>query len=62
MRTTDSITGTSICTPTTVASAAPDWKPDRQLEEIAGADQHRWRATQNSMPKRWFSRDRHGVS
>jgi hypothetical protein len=27
LRTASSITGTSISTPTTVASAAPDWKP-----------------------------------
>jgi hypothetical protein len=27
MRTTESMTGTSTNTPTTVASAAPDWKP-----------------------------------
>ena len=31
IRTTDSITGTSISTPTTVASAAPDWKPNRLI-------------------------------
>ena len=37
IRTTDSITGTSIRTPTTVASAAPEEKP--KLEEVAGADQ-----------------------
>jgi len=30
-RTTSSITGTSISTPTTVASAAPDWKPNRLM-------------------------------
>ena len=30
-RTTSSITGTSINTPTTVASAAPDWKPNRLM-------------------------------
>ena len=29
--TTESITGTSISTPTTVASAAPDWKPNRAM-------------------------------
>ena len=29
--TTDSITGTSISTPTTVASAAPEWKPNRLM-------------------------------
>jgi hypothetical protein len=29
--TTASITGTSISTPTTVASAAPDWKPNRLM-------------------------------
>ena len=44
--TTDSMTGTSTSTPTTVASAAPDSKPNRpiavghrELEEVAGADQ-----------------------
>src|SRR5256885_184594 len=31
IRTTSSITGTSISTPTTVASAAPDWKPNRLM-------------------------------
>jgi hypothetical protein len=31
MRTTSSITGTSISTPTTVASAAPDSKPNRLM-------------------------------
>ena len=43
---TDSITGTSTRTPTTVASAAPDSGPNKrdrrghgQLEEIGGADQ-----------------------
>ncbi len=54
---TASITGTSISTPTTVASAAPDSKPNRrdrrghrQFEEVARADQRRrtgdavWRA------------------
>jgi len=30
MATTDSITGTSISTPIMVASAAPDWKPERE--------------------------------
>ena len=29
--TTESITGTSTSTPTTVASAAPDWKPNRAI-------------------------------
>jgi hypothetical protein len=29
--TTESMTGTSIRTPTTVASAAPDWKPNRLM-------------------------------
>jgi hypothetical protein len=28
MRTTDSMTGTSTSTPTTAASAAPDWNPN----------------------------------
>ncbi|MCU7805750.1 MAG: hypothetical protein KZQ96_21405 [Candidatus Thiodiazotropha sp. (ex Lucinoma borealis)] len=44
----ESITGTSISTPTTVASAAPDSNPkkynslsDRQLEEVAGSNQDR---------------------
>ena len=31
IRTTDSITGTSTSTPTTVASAAPDWKPNNAI-------------------------------
>jgi len=31
IQTTESITGTSISTPTTVASAAPDWKPNRLI-------------------------------
>ena len=31
MWTTDSMTGTSTRTPTTVASAAPDWKPNRAI-------------------------------
>src|SRR4051794_16011851 len=31
MRTTESMTGTSTSTPTTVASAAPDWKPNRTI-------------------------------
>ena len=31
MRTTDSITGTSTSTPTTVASAAPESKPNRLI-------------------------------
>jgi hypothetical protein len=31
IRTTDNITGTSTNTPTTVASAAPDWKPKRAI-------------------------------
>ena len=31
MRTTESITGTSTSTPTTVASAAPDWKPNSAM-------------------------------
>src|SRR6185312_11884980 len=31
MRTTDSMTGTSTSTPTTVARAAPDWKPKRAI-------------------------------
>ncbi len=30
-RTTSSITGTSISTPTTVASAAPEWNPNRLI-------------------------------
>jgi hypothetical protein len=34
--TTDSMTGTSINTPTTVASAAPEWKPNRLI--AAGGD------------------------
>ena len=29
--TTESMTGTSTSTPTTVASAAPDWKPKRAI-------------------------------
>ena len=47
MCTTDSMTGTSTSTPTTVASAAPDWNRTgnrgrhRQFEEVAGADQRR---------------------
>ena len=48
MRTTESMTGTSTSTPTTVASAAPgleaeqrDRGGDRELEEIRGADQRR---------------------
>ena len=31
MWTTDSMTGTSTSTPTTVESAAPDWKPNRAM-------------------------------
>jgi hypothetical protein len=31
IHTTDNITGTSISTPTTVASAAPEWKPNRLM-------------------------------
>ncbi|MNE81304.1 hypothetical protein D3C80_1779430 [compost metagenome] len=31
MRTTSSMTGTSMSTPTTVASAAPEWKPNRLM-------------------------------
>jgi hypothetical protein len=34
MCTTESITGTSISTPTTVASAAPDWSPNRLIEGL----------------------------
>jgi hypothetical protein len=48
IQTTDSMTGTSISTPTTVASAAPDFEAeqadgggDGQFEEVAGADQRR---------------------
>ena len=48
MRTTDSITGTSTSTPTTVASAAPDWKPNSAIaaatassKKLRGADQRR---------------------
>jgi hypothetical protein len=33
--TTESITGTSTRTPTTVASATPDWKPNREIESRA---------------------------
>ncbi len=32
-RTTESMTGTSTRTPTTVASAAPDWKPNRTIAD-----------------------------
>jgi hypothetical protein len=45
IRITESMTGTSTSTPTTVARAAPDSKPNRliaaatALEEVAGADQ-----------------------
>ena len=38
MRTTDSITGTSISTPTTVASAAPELKPNRLLVDIKSSN------------------------
>ena len=31
MATRDSITGTSTSTPTTVASAAPEWRPKREI-------------------------------
>jgi hypothetical protein len=36
--TTDSITGTSISTPTTVASAAPELKPKRLIAAATGND------------------------
>ena len=46
MATTDSIRGTSISTPTTIASATPDWRPNSamavatgQLEENASASE-----------------------
>jgi hypothetical protein len=50
--TSDSITGTSTSTPTTVASAAPEFRPKeadghrhRQFEEVRRADQRAGRAT-----------------
>ena len=67
IRTTDSITGTSISTPTTVASAAPgleaeqaDRRGDRQLEEVAGADQRRRAGDAVRLAERAVEPDRPG--
>ena len=56
--TTESITGTSTSTPTTVASAAPDWKPNRLIavatassKKLTGADQRR-RGRRRTVPRR----------
>jgi hypothetical protein len=38
IQTTDSATGTSLSTPTTLATAAPDWKPTRKLNAPRIAD------------------------
>jgi hypothetical protein len=62
MRTTDSITGTSISTPTTVASAAPDWKPNSAMA-VATASSKKFEApmraegpaTHHATPSRRFS-------
>ena len=61
--TTDSITGTSINTPTTVASAAPDWKPNRLMAAVTASSKKLLApisadgpATQCATPKRRLSR------
>ncbi len=62
IRTTDSITGTSTSTPTTVASAAPDWKPNSAMA-VATANSKKLLApisvdgpaTHHSVPSRRFS-------
>ena len=46
IQTTDSITGTSISTPTTVASAAPDWKPNRLMAAATASSKKLRRADQ----------------
>ncbi|MNY81915.1 hypothetical protein D3C86_2237350 [compost metagenome] len=63
IQTTESITGTSISTPTTVARAAPDWKPNR-LMAAATASSKKFEApiraegpaTQCRSPESRFSR------
>ena len=46
IQTTDSMTGTSISTPTTVASAAPDWKPNRLMAAATASSKKLLRADQ----------------
>ena len=60
--TTESITGTSTSTPTTVASAAPEWKPNRLMaaatassKKLVAPIRAAGAATHQATPNRRFS-------